>query len=207
MTDKLTVGSRIVIAMQNMGYSEETLSIALKCVPKILQRWTHDHDIPNINEIHELAKWLRVDAIWLLTGARPEQNGYGDIKSFNNLSPAEAERLDLLSEEMAETIQVIGKIKRHGYESRYPKDGFSNRELLEKELGDVMLSLGLMTAQKDIRKVAIEFAEQDKAVRIKPFLHHQEWFTEFNTEHPCLPYFLSTPHTLPTDNDWIMNLS
>ena len=57
--------------------------------------------------------------------------------NFNGLSPAEAERLAILAEEMGETIQEIGKILRHGYESRWPDDAPTNREKLEVELGDI----------------------------------------------------------------------
>ena len=54
----------------------------------------------------------------------------------NELTPAESERLALLSEEMGEAIQAIGKILRHGYESTGPKTIVRNRTSLEKELGD-----------------------------------------------------------------------
>lgn len=59
-------------------------------------------------------------------------------QNFNELTPAETERLAILAEEMGETIQVIGKILRHGYDSRNPlegKTGWTNRANLEKELG------------------------------------------------------------------------
>lgn len=41
---------------------------------------------------------------------------------FNGLTPAEAERLAMLSEECGEVIQIIGKILRHGYDSYHPDD-------------------------------------------------------------------------------------
>lgn len=57
---------------------------------------------------------------------------------FNNLTPAEAERLAMLAEECAEVIQIIGKIQRHGYDSYHPNDPrTTNRDLLAKELADV----------------------------------------------------------------------
>lgn len=57
------------------------------------------------------------------------------MKHFNKLTPAETERLAILAEECGETIQVIGKILRHGYESFHPKDyATTNRTLLENEL-------------------------------------------------------------------------
>lgn len=44
------------------------------------------------------------------------------IQHFNGLTPAEAERLALLSEELGEAQQAIGKILRHGYDSSNPVD-------------------------------------------------------------------------------------
>jgi hypothetical protein len=59
-------------------------------------------------------------------------------KHFNNLTPAEAERLAMLAEECAEVIQIVGKILRHGYDSYHPKDpSMDNRDLLAKELADL----------------------------------------------------------------------
>lgn len=58
---------------------------------------------------------------------------------FNGLSPAQAERLDILAEECAEVIQSIMKIKRHGFEScsPYGHSQETNRQALVRELFDV----------------------------------------------------------------------
>lgn len=60
-------------------------------------------------------------------------------EAFNCLTDAEAERLAMLAEECGETIQIIGKILRHGYESFDPNDGgkTTNRHLLQAELDDL----------------------------------------------------------------------
>lgn len=58
-------------------------------------------------------------------------------KHFNNLTPAQAERLAMLAEECGEVIQIVGKILRHGYDSEHPITGKGNRQLLQKELCDV----------------------------------------------------------------------
>jgi NTP pyrophosphatase (non-canonical NTP hydrolase) len=91
---------------------------------------------------------------------------------FNQLSPAEAERLALLSEECGEVIQAIGKILRHGYESAFPENGPTNRCRLEAELGDVLAAISLLTA-KDLRAEAIETFKGSKLQRVTPYLHHQ----------------------------------
>ena len=37
------------------------------------------------------------------------------MNNFNQLTPAETERLAILAEECGEVIQAVGKILRHGY--------------------------------------------------------------------------------------------
>jgi hypothetical protein len=96
------------------------------------------------------------------------------VVSFNRLSPAEAERLALLMEEMGETVQVIGKILRHGYESTHPDGGPTNRGLLEKEIGDVRAAIHLMTEAKDIYDDNIWTFAEAKRQNVKKYLHHQK---------------------------------
>jgi hypothetical protein len=76
---------------------------------------------------------------------------------FNGLSPAEAERLALLLEELGEAQQVIGKILRHGYESHHPENpDDSNRALLEGELGDVMAAIEESRTAKRARSYPVQ---------------------------------------------------
>ena len=94
---------------------------------------------------------------------------------FNGLTPAEAERLALLLEEMGEAQQAIGKILRHGYESRNPDEiaGPTNRMTLARELGDVRHAIGLLVSSDDISldDMALRTYEREKsALR---YLHHQ----------------------------------
>ena len=92
---------------------------------------------------------------------------------FNKLNDAQSERLYLLLEELGEAQQVIGKILRHGYESTYPGDSETNRQSLERELGDVFCALGLMSDGKDINMdKTIEHAEE-KDGKVEKYLHHQ----------------------------------
>jgi NTP pyrophosphatase (non-canonical NTP hydrolase) len=93
----------------------------------------------------------------------------------NNLSPAEAERLAVLLEEMGEAAQVIGKILRHGYESRSPfdPDSDTNREALVRELGDVLVAIEFLAETKDISETDIDDRMRVKRHRIWDFLHHQ----------------------------------
>lgn len=57
---------------------------------------------------------------------------------FNGLTPAEAERLAMLAEECAETIAIVGKILRHGFDSYHPDTpSITNRDMLANEIADV----------------------------------------------------------------------
>ena len=106
---------------------------------------------------------------------RPTLNFGGKMdQPFNKLSPAEAERLALLMEELGEAQQIIGKILRHGYESYHPNDPMqtSNRNLLEKELGDVSVAVEMMSDKADIALDNIEEAAKSKKVKVKKYLHH-----------------------------------
>jgi len=98
---------------------------------------------------------------------------------FNKLTPAEAERLALLVEEMGESIQAIGKVLRHGYESHHPRGGASNRETLERELGDVLHAMQLIAPpngdphKHDLAWCNIKDWAASKADEVAAYLHHQ----------------------------------
>ena len=66
----------------------------------------------------------------------------------NGLTPAQSERLFCLLEEMGEAQQAIGKILRHGYESRDPSA--TNRETLARELGDVQRAINMLLEAHDL---------------------------------------------------------
>lgn len=91
----------------------------------------------------------------------------------NELTPAETERLAVLSEEMGEAIQVIGKILRHGYVSTHPNGGPNNRRLLEKELGDVRHAMIRMCEAGDLNKDTIHAEAEAKRETVEKYLHHQ----------------------------------
>jgi NTP pyrophosphatase (non-canonical NTP hydrolase) len=95
----------------------------------------------------------------------------------NGLSPAEAERLALLLEELGEAQQCIGKILRYGYESFNPylppPAGETNRGNLTKELGDVIAAMNLMRAGGDIDEEEVISHAQRKMVKVWDYLHHQ----------------------------------
>ena len=93
---------------------------------------------------------------------------------FNQLTPPELERLALLSEELGEAQQAIGKILRHGYESCHPDGGPTNREALEKECGDVRHAMIKLCNERDLSKAQIHWYADKKAESVSQYMHHQE---------------------------------
>jgi NTP pyrophosphatase (non-canonical NTP hydrolase) len=96
------------------------------------------------------------------------------MNHFNNLTPVQLERLALLSEELGEAQQAIGKILRHGYTSHHPDlPNRSNLEDLEKELGHIMNAQKLMVDAGDISLSVINHYQGKKESEIHKYLHHQ----------------------------------
>lgn len=102
-------------------------------------------------------------------------------RHFNCLSEAEQERLSILIEECGEVVQAACKILRHGYESTNPKavtpdDEFpeTNRQGIERELGDLQHALLRMERAGDVSPQRIVERQNSKPERIKPYLHHQD---------------------------------
>lgn len=96
---------------------------------------------------------------------------------FNRLTPAQAERLAILSEECAEVIQIIGKILRHGMDSYHPVTGVINRDALMREITDVkaamvIIGVDIPAVMEDgiAQQAAISKAISKKLI----YAHHQE---------------------------------
>lgn len=89
--------------------------------------------------------------------------------------PAENERLALLAEECAEVIQVIGKIQRHGIDSKNPDDpdALTNRALLAVELGHVDAAMAILHRTGDVTASASATASRAKLQKLSDrWLHH-----------------------------------
>lgn len=98
-------------------------------------------------------------------------------ENYNKLTPAETERLAMLSEEAGEIVLIIGKILRHGLQSYHPDDPDkkSNKLLLINELNDLGAVVQGMIAAGDINKY--QFSEDFHRVvwqkKLK-WTHHQQ---------------------------------
>ena len=92
------------------------------------------------------------------------------------VTESQRERLNILIEEAAEVTQAACKILRFGYESKNPflEGAITNREELEKEIGDFRNIVEMMIAEKDIREAKIEIAKAVKAETISYWLTMQK---------------------------------
>ena len=97
------------------------------------------------------------------------------MSHFNGLSESELERLAILSEELGEAQQCIGKILRHGYESYNPvvDTGLANRRELERECGDVLEAIVMLCRARDLNEAGVNARQAAKRASIQRWLHHQ----------------------------------
>ena len=95
-------------------------------------------------------------------------------QAYNCLTDAEAERLAMLAEECGEVIQIVGKILRHGYCSHNPLVGPKtiNRDLLEKELDDLMAVRLRMAEDGDIATPSDVHLRRIWSLKLR-YAHHQ----------------------------------
>ena len=123
-----------------------------------------------------------------ITGLTPENTEpindsvLSSDKLFDNkLSDSEQERLACLLEECGEIQQAIGKILRHGYESVDPTKRLArtNRENLEREIGDLQAILELM--KDDLDQNSIMRKLMVKREQLKVWTHFQ--FPPNNPNH------------------------
>lgn len=143
-----------------------------------IQEQNHMNDLDDLiekweNSELEFGKIERLISLLIVDNKKLEEENKRLKEHFNGLTPAEHERLSVLFEEAAEVIQVVGKIMRHGLDSKHPDGGPTNRELLEKELGDVRLAEIFMIKARDVSGKAISEACDHKGNTIKDYLHYQ----------------------------------
>ncbi|MNC05410.1 hypothetical protein D3C76_429880 [compost metagenome] len=98
------------------------------------------------------------------------------MKHFNNLTPKQLELIGGTSEECGEVVQVIGKILRHGLDSRKPTDALSvtNRTNLTSELADIAAMTDLLIENDVIDASDWDALKAKKRARFLQYAHHME---------------------------------
>lgn len=102
------------------------------------------------------------------------------MEHFNQLTPAQAERLAMLAEECGEVIQAVGKILRHGYDNYHPEQEkdppelrYTNRQMLHDEVTDLVAVVSILEGNKDLPAISEENMLQS-SIRKLTFAHHQK---------------------------------
>lgn len=94
------------------------------------------------------------------------------------LSPAEAERLEMLIEECAEVIKACTKTLRHGYGSYNPtlpvERQSTNKDDLVHEMVDVQALIWVMEQRGDVELPIAHKRLQERWEQKLRYTHHQE---------------------------------
>lgn len=102
------------------------------------------------------------------------------------VTPAELERLAILSEECGEVQQAIGKIIRHGYKDKHlvpnKRTGtiLNNRSTLELEIGDMLVAVDRVIDNDLHRGEVTKYYDEKKAMN--QFLHHNHGAYEYSEQ-------------------------
>lgn len=102
------------------------------------------------------------------------------MTKFSGLSAEEEEILDIMQEELAEVIQAISKVKRHGYLSTHPDGGEDNLTAILRELGDLdcileIWSKSMGNANHNINTTMIKDFADKKFQKLPRYTHHIDW--------------------------------
>lgn len=91
----------------------------------------------------------------------------------NKLTKAQQERLIKLMEECSEAIHVICKILQWGYDDIHPIENTCNKEMLEKELGDLQFWVERLCSFNDLHVGTIEEYTKLKFKKAKIYTQYQ----------------------------------
>lgn len=98
------------------------------------------------------------------------------MAEHNNLTASQEELLLKLIEESSEVIKEACKTLHYGYESCNPFDPTreTNRDKIEKEIGDLMNIVELIQGQNDLSSENIRIRKESKKQEIYKWLLHQD---------------------------------
>lgn len=92
-----------------------------------------------------------------------------------DLTHAQRERVGKFGEEMCEAGQVLGKINIHGWTpTSFQGITYDNKSDFEREIGDILAAIDLMTVGGDIDMKKVEEWRAKKRKTITSFMEHQQ---------------------------------
>lgn len=89
-------------------------------------------------------------------------------RHFNNLTPAEAERLANVIECLAEVSGTAAIILHHGWEW-----ALDTRDFMQKHMGKALAAMTILCEAGDVSKEAIMEKKRDYLATINKIMHHQ----------------------------------
>lgn len=161
-----------------MSDDQPIFSITSGDIELMILEYISEHHPQSKGDVAEDNLIINTDLVEGLSGFLHQRMEQSLNLPFNQLNPSEVERLALLVEEMGEAQQAIGKIFRHGYESKHPDGGPTNRKALEQELGDVEYIGGMLKSYGDLNADSVSKFKSYKSYRVYHYLHHHEQFVE-----------------------------
>jgi NTP pyrophosphatase (non-canonical NTP hydrolase) len=96
-----------------------------------------------------------------------------EMKHFNGLTPAEAERLAILAEECGEIVQIVMKALRHGLDFHHPDTGETNRLAIAREIGDLNAIVWRLVSAGDLDSGIMADSAESKNAKLPRWTHHQ----------------------------------
>jgi NTP pyrophosphatase (non-canonical NTP hydrolase) len=83
------------------------------------------------------------------------------------MTPQIEEALGILQEECAEVIVEVSKIRRFGLDTMHYKENIPHSEMLEREVGDVLALIDILTEQGVLDTQALAKAVEAKKEKLK----------------------------------------
>lgn len=152
----------------------------------VIRRYASDGESRYLNDVPDNQLEACIAELEREAGITPKEKPLMEQKQQTSvfdtgISPAQAERLHKLTEECGELISIINKTLRHGMESYHPDDEYRtpNRNLIENEIGDVLIAVGLMIQCNDVDVSRIEVAADRGKEAAKIWMHHPENHVDF----------------------------
>lgn len=110
---------------------------------------------------------------WKLAAERARERELAAPQVLPGLTPAEMERLAVLGKECGDLVRAVGNVLVGGWETVAHGAERTNRVALEKEIGHVRASVGLLLDADDARLGEIQRWQRSKRAALAKWTRHQ----------------------------------